>query len=299
LRSRGALATLAAVPPTFVDFDALPGEARTWIVARGSDAERFLQGTLSADVVGLDLRQARAATLLTVKGRIVSDAVLVRLDAESLAIAVPRDRTGLVADLLERHIVMDDVALSVDESTGLVLAFGEGAERVAGPDVWVRDTVYPAPGRLCAGPRSALAQALSGATPATGEQWARVRIATGSPAWGREVAPDRFPPEVGLGGAVSHHKGCFLGQEPLARLHARGHVNWVLVRIGADAMPPALPVRLSTPDREHAGDWTSAAPEGAGAVGLAIVHRELARPGIRLSAADGTSVEVRSDVVGG
>ena len=44
---------------------------------------------------------------------------------------------------------------------------------------------------------------------------------------------DTFPPEVGFVAAVSYDKGCYMGQEPLARIHARGQVNRVLVQVGA------------------------------------------------------------------
>ncbi|MFY0531537.1 hypothetical protein [Nannocystis pusilla] len=115
---------------------------------------------------------------------------------------------------------------------------------------------------------------------------------------GPEITPGTFPPEVGFVAAVSYDKGCFMGQEPLARIHARGQVNRVLVRVHAGTCPEG-PVELAAPERPQAGLAATWAPDpSGGASGLAIVHRSAASPGTVLSAAGIGAVEVRSGPLG-
>src|SRR5690606_21560455 len=123
-------------------------------------------------------------------------------------------------------------------------------------------------------------------------------IEAGVPAWGLEITPGTFPPEVGFVAAVSYDKGCFMGQEPLARIHARGQVNRVLVRVHAETCPQG-PVELAARDRPQAGRAATWAPDPAGgALGLAVVHRSAASPGTVLSAEGSGPVEVRSGPLG-
>ena len=115
---------------------------------------------------------------------------------------------------------------------------------------------------------------------------------------GSRIEPDVFPPEVGFVYAVSYDKGCFTGQEPLARIHARGQVNRVMVRVNADA-PIALGTTLAGPDRPEVGKLTTVAPDGdgGGVLGLAIVRRDVAEAGKALTAGD-TTVTVTSGPLG-
>jgi folate-binding Fe-S cluster repair protein YgfZ len=96
---------------------------------------------------------------------------------------------------------------------------------------------------------------------------------------------------------VSYDKGCFMGQEPLARVHARGQVNRVMVQVRSHQAPPERAV-LGSAEREKAGEWTSWAPHGDAIIGLALVHRSLATPGTVLRTAAGVEVEVTSGPLG-
>ena len=135
-----------------------------------------------------------------------------------------------------------------------------------------------------------MASALAGVERADDDALTQHRIDTATPAWGYELQAGFFPPEVGFTYGVSYDKGCFMGQEPLARIHARGQVNRVMVRVETAAGPSAL----SHPDRAEAGRLTSV----AGGRGLAIVRRELAAEGTVLQAAEGGAVKVISGPLG-
>jgi folate-binding protein YgfZ len=108
------------------------------------------------------------------------------------------------------------------------------------------------------------------------------RIMGGMPAWGAELTDSVLPPEVGLDRtAVSGRKGCYIGQETMARIATYGHVNRILVAVREDAATagrPVLPLALVSPsDGAAKGELTSWALHPAlGGVGLAIVRRQAA-----------------------
>ncbi|TPV93971.1 MAG: hypothetical protein B7733_17840 [Myxococcales bacterium FL481] len=261
-------------------------EARAVLEVTGADTERFLQGLLSADVRELEGSAALPATLLTAKGRIVSELIVVANDDGGFALIVPASRSEAVFEDLERHVIMDDVSLRARPELRVALLWGEGDEEPAlDAGVLARRTTHPGPGRVLIGAQAAIDRALSTAHRASAAQWAAYRVATASPAWGHELAVDRFPPEVGFVAAVSYDKGCYRGQEPLARIHARGQVNWVMVRVEAAGGEMAVPVDLSAESRDKAGQLTTFAAGGDAPAGLAIVHRSLAQAGTVLTGA--------------
>jgi folate-binding protein YgfZ len=111
------------------------------------------------------------------------------------------------------------------------------------------------------------------------------RVEAGWPAWGAELTGDVLPAEVGLeGAAVSFTKGCYVGQETVARMRTYGHPNRLLVGVAQVEGPggvPTTPISLELRDEgRRRGVLTSAAERpGRGVVGLALVRREGALPG--------------------
>lgn len=286
---------VAAVTRQFVRLESLDHQDRRLLRFTGADVGRFLQGVLSADVQQLRPGHGQAAAILTVKGKIVSDAIVLCGGDGTIDLAVPAEIAGAVLSLIDRHIIMDDVQVSLDAAQRFALAWPDAPETTPGLQRFV--TRHPAPGVLLVGEAGALTEALAGVPEAGAEAYALHRIAAAAPAWGHEITADAFPPEVGFVAAVSYDKGCYMGQEPLARIHARGQVNRVLVQVRA-ASSPAGPVNLAAPDRPAAGRWTSWARSPDGAVGLAIVHRSVARPGTVLTAEALGAVEVGSGPLG-
>jgi folate-binding protein YgfZ len=151
---------------------------------------------------------------------------------------------------------------------------------------------HPIPGRIVVGTPGALAAALDGIERADEEAFTAHRIDTATPAWGFEVQAGFFPPEVGLVYAVSYDKGCFMGQEPLARIHARGPVKRVRAR--GETTATATPAVLAQGDKQNAGTLTSVA-RGRG---LAIVRRSMAEEGTVMTTAEGIEVRVISGPLG-
>ena len=280
---------------SYARLDRLPHQDRRLLRFTGVDLRRFLQGLLSADMNSLRPGHAQPAAILTVKGKLVSEAIVLYGVDESMALAVPAEIAEAVTALIDRHIIMDDVQVSLDPAQRFALVWPESVD--AGDGVQRFATRHPAPGCLLVGEEAALNAALKGLSEADENAWNLHRVAAAAPAWGHEITAESFPPEVGFVAAVSYEKGCYMGQEPLARIHARGQVNRVMVQVQAGSVPPG-PVTLASEDRPAAGRWTTWASSLAGAVGLAIVHRSVAKVGTMLTAEGVGAVEVCSGPLG-
>ena len=108
----------------------------------------------------------------------------------------------------------------------------------------------------------------------TAEDLELLRIRAGAPAWGKEIDDRVLPAEAGLTErAVSFTKGCYPGQEPIARLHYRGHANRGLrvLRLAEEPEPDTELVY----EGKSVGRITSAARDAEGVVALAYVRREV------------------------
>ena len=289
----------------FVSVCRLAGESRRALRAFGPDVERFIQGTISGDVSQATARAVSAA-MLTVKGKVVNDLVVVG-DDEALWLWIPADAMDAAQTRLDRHVIMDDVSLERRDDVEAVLVLDPAWTPPASEDsgvLVVRPASYPAVGVWVQGEPGAIAQAVHGLEELSHGEWTRARVAGGSPAWSHEIVSDVFPPEVGFVEGVSYDKGCFMGQEPLARIHARGQVNRVMVRVEASAdseRQESLPVTLRHETRENAGRLTTMAPAVAGETtrtGLAIVRRAFASDGVALATEGGATVTVRSGPIG-
>ena len=270
-------------------------DRRSVVVVRGPDAATFLHGVLTADVAGWDRSAALPAALLTRKGQIVAEVVLVPGPGGEIRLVVPADVAQEAADLLDRYLVMDDAEVAPAPESSVAFAWGDDVADVeAGEGGVIVPTRHPAEGVLAVG----LAGAPAGA-PGDMDAFHLHRVRCGRPGWRRELCPGRLPPEVGYADAVSYDKGCYLGQEPLARVHARGGVRRVMVQVeGPAAGPVALPAGLSAEGREDAGTLTTLCGTPEGVLGLALVHRSVAQPGTVVRPARGPELTVTSGPIG-
>lgn len=110
--------------------------------------------------------------------------------------------------------------------------------------------------------------------------WQTLRIEAGRPEWGVDMNESTLPQEANFDelGAISYTKGCYVGQETVARIHFRGHVNRFLRKVkflcGA---PPPLGAQLVDDDGQPVGELRSTAiSPRQGGIGIAMVRREIA-----------------------
>jgi folate-binding protein YgfZ len=253
-------------PPSAVIY---PGAPAAWLRISGIDSAAFLQGQFSQDlrglVPGLPGRPNRAAygLWLSHRGRVLADSfVLAGADPNEFWVMSTHSPGALIRERLERFIIADDVA--VEDRTGEV----EGAALVGtGSGDWLAAEPREGwffPGRRSAGEnwewvflRSAAAAHTTGGfaaqlgTPAqfgTPAQLERLRIEAGIPAVPADIGPADLPNEGGLDTeAISYTKGCYLGQEVMARVKATGRVRRRLVRVRGAVPPPAQPPQAPPP----------------------------------------------------
>jgi folate-binding protein YgfZ len=157
-----------------------------------------------------------------------------------------------------------------------------------------RDRTVPvAAVHAAAAVESQVAEALreAGAKPVSEEAFEALRVAAGVPRYGADFDDRHFPQETGMDDGMSYTKGCYLGQEVVARIHYRGHVNHQLRALVFDGEAPEPGTELSL-EGEAVGRLGSVANTAGGTLGLAILHRKAAEPGTRVVGAGGQTARV-------
>jgi aminomethyltransferase len=290
---------------------------RAFTLLDGPDAVRFLQGMVTNDVDAIAIDSAAYALLLTPKARVVADMRLTRLaETTFLADSDPGAATALRTVLTRYRLGSKLVIEACDDRFGIVAVAGPQAAALlrdalgavvqadaaegAGTAVDLgAGTVHVLRSAFCGeqafeliGPRPALDRAwerLAAGLAAVGgsvfgdEAYDVLRIEAGMPRFGAEIDEQVMPAEAGVvDRAVSFTKGCYIGQEPVARLHYRGHANRGLRSILLAGTAPEAGATVEVDGRE-VGRITSAAesPTIGRAVALAIVRREV-DPGQRV-----------------
>lgn len=248
----------------------------------GPDAVDYLERMVSNEVGSLDLGEAREALLLTAKARITAPLVVVRRGHEDLLLLTEPGLGEVVRSVLLRMRLRTRCEIALESHrSAVVLGATEGGIPTA-------DYGVPAVEVLDADP---------GGTPIGEQELERLRIRAGTPRWGKELDDRVLPAEAGLDArAISFTKGCYPGQEPVARLHYRGHPNRALRLLAiAEGDLPGRDAPLFLEAKE-VGRVTSSAPDAAHAiVALGFVRREVPA-GATLSLADGRAV--CADVLG-
>jgi tRNA-modifying protein YgfZ len=243
--------------------------ALVWV--EGPDAAGFLQGLVSNDIAALDPGAACAALLLDAKGHVLVEMRVHRDGPDAFTVVVPEDRAGLLVGQLERYHFSEDLEIIGPEPTEVVTLAG------AAPVAGILTVPGPLPGTVdLIADDPAAAVAAAGAEEAPGESLEMARIAAGVPRVGTDTTEATLVQEARLEeAAVSFRKGCYLGQETVARLQFRGRPNR---RLRGLALPDPAPAPGSavTRDGREVGRLTSVAlTPDLGAVGLAVIRREV------------------------
>ena len=232
---------------------------RAFVRASGPDAVAYLQSMVSNDVEAVAPGAGTYALLLTPKARVIADLEVFRVD-EDLVLACPPEVAGDVLETLVRARFRKKVALDPADYA-LVWGDADGALASLDTPVGVERLVAAAPG--------------NGA--ATEADWELARIEAGMPRFGHEFDASSMPAEAGLETrAISFTKGCYPGQEPVARLHYRGHANRGVRGVRFDGGTPSPGAEVAV-DGANVGRITSAIESPRfGPIGLAILRREVA-----------------------
>lgn len=233
------------------------------LLATGPDAASFLHGQLANHIQTLTPGQATRSLLLNHKGHAMAEAMVLRDAADRFRLVVDDGALAWTRRTLDDHRVFDQVDLSSAAEERLVTLQGDVAQqvlrtvttdvvpaenahvaaRVAQADVTVwRRRRAAAGGYDLLVPTGALARVLD-ALRAGGAAWVgedaldAAKVAAGLPSAGGEGGEGVLPQEAGLEGALSYRKGCYLGQEIMARIEARGNLRRALTTVVLDGPP--------------------------------------------------------------
>ncbi len=323
------------------EYDAVqrPGGAgvvdRSWrsvLRLTGPDRHAFLQGMVSNDILALRPNQGCRAAFLDTTGHILAD-LRVWNAPDALLLETDPQVSARLFQTLDTYLIMEDVQIAdVSAEWALLSVLGDSAcsavsallstplpsdlppmslhavtssddlpcfvavpdtDSLPGLDLWLPAASAP----------SVWEALLSTGVVPVGERAAdTLRIEAGTAVWGRELTEAVLLPEADLPGIISSAKGCYIGQEIIARLRARGHANRALRGI---LLPPNAPVphdgaTLHAPEHgqdagREIGRITSAAASprfGGSPLALGYVRREFMEPGaavaVHLPQPDGT-----------
>jgi tRNA-modifying protein YgfZ len=175
----------------------------------GPDAEDYLQRMVSNDVAALDVGERCDALLLTPKSRVIAPLVVLRRGEDDFLVLTEPELGERVRAELARFRFAAKAEIEPEEHDSWFVLGGEEVLDERPPGDEVDEEAY--------------------------ERW---RVEAGVPRWGRELDDTILPAEAGLTEThVSFTKGCYPGQEPIARLHYRGKVNRRLRRLLLEGEP--------------------------------------------------------------
>jgi folate-binding protein YgfZ len=289
----------------------LDRSARGKLQVAGPDAAEYLQGQLTSDVEALAPGDGQYAALLDRKGHMQGDMRVLRPSAEEVLLDTEPEALAATRRHLEMYSIGRDVKVTdVSEEWAILSLIGPRAVEVAGtaalPENTCEASTVAGVECLAVGTRvgidliaatadaGRLREALGEAgavevSPAAAEI---LRIEAGVPRFGAEMGTATMPAEAGIvADAVSFTKGCYIGQETVARLHYKGRPNRHLrgLRLSAPAEPGAA---LALGEKEVGKLGSAAVSPALGPIGLAILRRE-AEPGTTLSVGeDGVTAQV-------
>jgi folate-binding protein YgfZ len=284
---------------------------RGFLDVLGPDGAEYLQGQLTNDVEALAVGEGQYAALLDRKGHMQADLRVLRVGDEAILL----DSEPATRDAALRHLTMYSIGRDVQvgdatDERGAISLIGPRAAEIAAtpplPEFANEATTIAATDVLAVGTRDGIDLLLplaerdrvlaalvdAGAVEVSPEAVEILRVESGVPRFGAEMDTATMPAEAAIvEDAVSFTKGCYIGQETVARLHYKGKPNRHLrgLRLSGAAEPGAA-LRLG--EKEVGTLGGSVVSPALGPIGLAIVRRE-AEPGTELTVGeDGVTAEV-------
>lgn len=290
------------------------------IGAAGADAETFLQGQFTNDVRRVDAAHSQLSGYCTPKGRLLALPRIFRRD-DRLCLQLPAALAAATLTRLSRYVLRAQVALAREETlagiglsgpgsiatvqTALGIAPPTDADGVAqAGELTVLRIAGIHPRFMVYGPGTAMpavwAAFTAGAVPAGAPAWNLLDILAGIPQVVPETVEEFVPQMVNLDllDGIGFQKGCYTGQEIVARVHYRGTVKrrTYLAYIAADTAPaPGQPVNAPGAAGEQAAGQvvsTAPAPEGGHLCLVSLLQEHARTGGLRLPG-DGASLELR------
>jgi folate-binding protein YgfZ len=268
----------------------------------GADRAAFLQGQLTQEVRDLRPGASRLTAGLTPQGKLLYYGRLVA-EADRFLLILDSSAAGATREHLIRYAAFQKVAVS-DASPGFVvaslygprgpeLAAPEGGWRLSGWGEISAEIVAPAHSRAAL---ERLFEA-EGSAPISEAHAEILRIEAGRPALGRDAGPGNLPQEVGLADAIAPNKGCYVGQEVVARLKTYGKVQRRLSGFRFPEGPVAPGTAFPNPEKpsqELARITSSVVSPRFGPIGLGLAFRGVAEGSTLSAPGEGPRIAVVS-----
>lgn len=290
---------------------------RAHLLVSDEDAADFLQSQFTNELRPFEAGRYSYGLWLDVKGKVLGDSVVLCEDAQRFRVLSPSSQGQVIADKLQQHIIADDVevelqpdcaayALIGDATAGVLEGLGipvpEPGHFVEQAGVLIycgRRSTCPAYELVCLS--RAAADALDERLSQSELCWVDEsraqleRLAGGYPLVPQEIGPADLPGEGGLEqDAISFTKGCYLGQEVVARMHNVGSPQRGLFLLDGSGAVPELPLTLYNADEKAVGELRSAYAVGTGWRGVAILKTRFVGLGDVLHHAAGTARVLRA-----
>jgi folate-binding protein YgfZ len=278
---------------------------RTLIEVTGTDCVQLLHSFTTADVKKFPTEETCEAFVTSSQGKTLGHIWITKL-ADSMWIDTVADQASALLAHFEKYIISEDATLrDVTVEQGELLVAGPQAGDLL-QRVWIEGLVIKnvkflaAPTFVVQATRAdvpAILAAIEGAG-AVGCSLPAVemaRVEAGTPVFGKDITADNLPQEIGRDAlAISFTKGCYLGQETVARIDALGHVNRQLAGVQfAGTLIPAAGIKLLAAAKE-VGHVTSAvwSPKLAAPLAIAQLRRAQTKPGTALTSEAGAAIVV-------
>jgi len=233
------------------------------VAATGRDARAFLQGQLTGDLLVLDRHPGMLAAACNRQGRVLA---VLRLAAhgDAILMLLPRAMAPLLVAHLSRFVLRSAVALEHASHGVTGLLDGPPALQSAANAAGLAVLVAGAGRTLLVGAQAGAEQVLGGVPQAPPEDWESASIADGEPAIYPETSGLWTPQMINLDllGAVSFSKGCYLGQEIVARAQHLGRIKRRMLRYAGGAGEPPAPGRMLYAAQEPAAQVVRACGHG-------------------------------------
>ena len=276
-----------------------------WLIAlRGPDAGTLLQGIVTSDVLKLEVGQIHSSLICGNKGKIQHNLLILRSDSNQWILICDPGEGLSVGTLLDNFHIREDLKLRLLNNEemlrmDLIGPFAENILKKMGHDPdnsqWLFEETKVLSYRNDLGRSQRFINLVNiGAAQnfiekvlkfqnvdlISLEAFDLIRIAEGVPRAGVDYSTENFPQEAALGNHISYNKGCYIGQEPHARMYHRGHPNWLSVWLKIPAKSPATVGSPLFQGGKKIGEITSFAEsikdEGFHR-GIAMIRHEIAK----------------------
>jgi folate-binding protein YgfZ len=279
-------------------------QKRGLIAVLGKEAVQFLDGMISNDMKTLEDGEQMLAAFPNAQGRLLAVVRVLRQADRFLIETEEATREKVFNNLFRFTYAGDFFVEDLSEQYRYFEMFpGTQAPSPASPPSGENSPPYEGGVTAFCGRGGSLGVFVSGDTKPEGRQiddetYETLRIEAGTPKYGVDMDETTIVPELGLDGLISYNKGCYIGQEIIARIHFRGHVAKRLtgliidsdLGLSADAggSPAFRPTELTAPDGKPAGRITSStySPKLEKTIALAYVRYDYLAEGTELVAGD-------------